>query len=101
MALPVFKSDDQSLTLLQSAWGSQLNPVLGNPLVNGTLLRNVALASGSNTVNHKLGRKLQGWVITRQRSSGSVYDTQDSNQHPDLTLTLQASAAMVVDLYVF
>ncbi len=101
MSLPKFKSDDQSLSLLQTAWASQLDPVLKNALVNGNLLKNVALVSGANVVNHKLGRNLQGYLITRQRASASIYDTQDVNPTPALTLTLNSSAAVTVDLYCF
>lgn len=87
--------------LLQNNWSSQIDPVLTQPLNDSILLKNVSLASGTNQINHKLGRKLQGWFIVRQRSAGSVFDTQDSNQHPELTLLLTASAAIVVDLLVF
>lgn len=87
--------------LLQTAWASQIDPVLRNPLTQGNLLKNVTLASGANVVDHKLGRKLQGWVLTRQRAAASVFDTQDLNPTPALTLTLTSSAAVVVDLLVF
>lgn len=101
MSLPKFQSEDKSLMLLQTAWASQIDPVLRNPLTQGNLLKNVTLASGANVVDHKLGRKLQGWVLTRQRAAASVFDTQDLNPTPALTLTLTSSAAVVVDLLVF
>lgn len=101
MALPKFQSDDQSLMLLQTAWSAQLDPALQNPLMQGRLLKSVSLASGDNIVNHLLGRKLQGWFIVRQRAAGTVYDKQDTNQIPNLTLLLNASTALVVDLFVF
>ncbi len=87
--------------LAQTRWASILNPVIDNPLSSGIVLQSVSLNSGSNSVNHKLGRKLQGWFIVRQRAAASVYDTQDSNPTPDLTLNLVASAAVTVDLMVF
>lgn len=101
MALPKFQSDDQSLMLLQTTWSAQLDPALQNPLMQGKLLKSVSLTSGDNIVNHLLGRKLQGWFIVRQRAAGTVYDKQDSNQIPNLTLLLNASTALVVDLFVF
>lgn len=101
MALPIYQTADQSLQLMQSNWATQLNPLLRNPLSNGQVLQSVVLASGDNTINHKLGRKLQGWCIVRQRASASIYDKQDSNLFPELTLVLNASAAVTVDIYVF
>jgi len=44
---------------------------------------------------------LTGWNPTRIRASATIFDTQDSNQTPQLTLNLVASANVVVDLLVF
>lgn len=101
MALPIFNSDNTILSLLQTNWATQINPVLANPVINGFILKEVQLSSGTNVVNHKLGRKLQGWFIVRQRASATIYDTQDSNSNPSLTLFLTASANVTVDIYVF
>ena len=101
MALPIYKLDDKDVMMLQTNWASAINPVLNNAFNNGLLLKDQSLAVGANVINHKLGRKLQGWVLTRVRAASSIYDTQDTNQSPQLTLNLQSSAAVVVDLYVF
>lgn len=101
MALPIYQSDVAALSLLQTNWASQLNPLLRSPLSNGVLLKNVSLASGDNQVNHLLGRNLQGWIVTRLRANVDIYDKQDSNVTPQLTLTLNASGAVTVDLFVF
>jgi hypothetical protein len=101
MRLPIFKDDSKNLMLLQNVWSSLINPFLNAAELNTVLLKNIALTSGSNSVNHRLGRKLQGWYIVRQRASASVYDEQDNNQNPDLTLTLVSSANVTVDLVVF
>lgn len=101
MSLAQFQGGDRPFQMMQNSWAKDLNPVLLVPLNSGVSLKSVSLASGDNSVNHLLGRNLQGWFIIRQRASASVYDKQDSNQHPALTLTLNASAAVVVDLFVF
>jgi len=101
MGLPIFKDDNKNFMLMQTKWAGQLNPLLANPATNSLILQDVILKSGSNVVNHRLGRKLQGWKITRQRSSGSVYDAQDANQMSDLTLVLISSSDVSVDLEVF
>lgn len=101
MALPNFQSQLTEFNMMQSQWASQLNPVIANSLVQGVLLERVSLSSGLNTINHRLGRKLKGWFVTRIRGPASLYDTQDTNQMPDKTLTLNSSAAVIVDLWVF
>ena len=100
MSLPVFKSDDQSVTLLQTAWKSNLDPVLSNPLLNGVLQKNITLASGTNVINHLLGRPIQGYLITGMHNAFSeIYDTQSNT--PALTLNLHSSVATSIDLYCF
>lgn len=102
MSLPKVVSKDADLNSLQTLWAAQLDPVIKQPFTQGLLIKSVALASGANVVNHKLGRKLQGWVVTRYRgAAASIFDTQDVNPTPALTLTLNSSAAVTVDLYVF
>lgn len=99
--LPIMQSDSEQLLSVQTRWASILNPLLSNPLLNGVVLKQVQLASGSNIINHKLGRKLQGFIITRQRGPANIYDTQDNNSMPDLTLHLESSASVSCDIYVF
>lgn len=93
----------QKLPLAQMAttWAEQLNPIIANPTVNNLILKNVKLISGTNVINHKLGRTLQGWNSVRVRANATIYDQQDNNQTPQLTLVLVASAPVVVDLVVF
>lgn len=110
MQLPKFKTDDRSFALLQTQWAQSINPVLSLPMVNQNTLRNnpsqvgnsgVTLAIGSNTINHLLGRALQGWFIVRQRSAANIYDDQDNNTTPALTLVLVSDAIVSVDIVVF
>jgi hypothetical protein len=86
---------------MQTTWAQQINPILENPLVKGLILPNIALAIGTNVINHKLGRKLQGYYITRKRAAAQIYDQQDSNQTPQLTLVLVSDAVVTIDLAVF
>jgi hypothetical protein len=100
MALPIYKSDDQTVTLLQTNWASQINPVISNPIVNGVLQKNISLTVGTNVINHKLSRNYQGYVITGMHNVFSqIYDTTSNT--PSLTLNLHSSAATSVDIYCF
>lgn len=82
-------------------WASQLDPLLAKPTSSSIILKNVSLAAGTTVVNHLLGRVLQGWKLVRVRSAATIYDEQDSNQTPNLTLVLNSSAAVIVDIEVF
>lgn len=87
--------------LANPKWAGELNPVLANPLVSGLVLPQVLLATGANTVNHTLGRKLQGYIIILKNANVTMYDSQATNQRPELTLILNSSGAAMVSLYVF
>ncbi len=89
------------LEQMQVQWSQQLNPVIANPILNNVILKNVSLTTGTNVINHLLGRNLQGWKPTRVRALASLYDLQDTNQTPQLTLVLVASAPVIIDLEVF
>lgn len=87
--------------LANPKWAATLNPVLANPAVLGILLPPQTLASGDNTINHTLGRKLQGYVVVLNSAATTFYDKQATNPRPQLTLVLNASGATTVSLYVF
>ncbi len=99
--LQSYQTSDLALTLVQSNWSTQLNPLLSNPSLQTTILQNVALVIGTNKINHLLGRKLQGWRIVRQRSAANIYDDQDSNQTPAQTLWLVSDAVVSCNIEVF
>lgn len=82
-------------------WGSILDPIVANPVNNSLLLKNVPLIIGTNVINHRLGRNLQGWNIVRKRAAASIYDNQDSNQMSNLTLVLVSDTIVSIDLEVF
>jgi hypothetical protein len=87
--------------LVETRWKSQLDPVIACPLVNGQLLSGVALVSGYNTVNHGLGRKLQGYIVVLSGAAETFFDNQDNNASPQLTLILHSSGPTTVSLWVF
>lgn len=84
--------------MLQTRWKAEIDPLLKNPYLAGIILHDVVLGTGSNTVNHRLGRKQQGWVVTDRDGVATIYRSAPFNA---LTLTLTSSAAVIVSLYVF
>ena len=95
------QTTDRVVNQLQDNIANFIEPIGDNVLLSGIILKNVALAVGSNTIQHGLGRLLLGWFIVRQRASASIYDTQDNNKTPQTTLLLTSSAVVKVDIYVF
>lgn len=90
-----------NLPQMQTTWAQQLDPIISNPILHGLTLKNVSLVAGSNVINHLLGRPLLGWKTSRVRAPAIISDQQDTNQTPQLTLILVASAPVVVDLEVY
>ena len=87
--------------LLRDKWSATLNPIIANPVVKGNLLQNIVLRAGDNTINHGLGNRLQGWIVVRSSAISDIYDKQDQNQQPELTLVLRSSVDVKVSIYVF
>ncbi len=70
--------------------------------ISGVFVRSVAIATGQdNYVDHGLGRRFQGYTITRKDSAGDVYESDTTNLRPELQIILKSSATCVVNLYVF
>jgi len=90
-----------TLTQTQQQWASIIDPVLANPINNARILKDISLVSGANVVNHLLGQALQGWIVTRKSAATDIYDTQNTNQTPALTLNLNSSNPAVVSIMVF
>lgn len=89
------------LDQLSTKWASILNPIIAQPQATGLLLKNISMTTGDNTINHKLGKPLQGWIVVRNNAASTIYDKQDTNQMQDRTLVLNSSANCIVTLWVF
>lgn len=94
-------SDSNELTRVQEYISRCFGGIIGSEIIDGVLLQEVDLTAGQNEISHRLGRKLRGWVVVRQRANVGIWDEQDSNSKPHLTLVLQASGPVTVDLWIF
>lgn len=102
LSLPIFHTEDKNISLLQTNWAAQLNPIIQLPLSNSILLPLISLSMGDNVINHRLGRNLQGWIVTRMENAFvELFDKQSTNQMKDKTLILNSSAVGLIDLIVF
>lgn len=100
MQLPLIKSTIKELQSLITQWKGILDPALANPLLTANQLDGIILSSGSNTINHKLGRTPQGYIITgMSQAFAQIYSSPSSN--PTLTLVLNSSGSTVINLMVY
>lgn len=101
-SIALVQTQDRTVNQLQQNIRQAVDPLLSNPENLGLLITSVILSIGSNTINHGLGRVLQGWSIVRLRNTfAQIYDTQDGNPSPAKTLLLTSDTLVTVDLYVF
>lgn len=84
--------------LTETRWKALLDPLLANLLNNAKILYGVQLANGATVINHKLGKRQQGWFIVDIDGAATIYRSQPFN---DLTLTLTSNAVVTVNLGVF
>jgi|SRR5271165_6923533 len=98
MSLQIFQTDDKNLSLLQTAWAQQLNPVIQAPTAVPVLLKQIILTTGDNVINTRLGRLQQGWFIIDINAPVTIYRSAPFNS---LTLTLNSSGNATINLAVF
>lgn len=98
--LPQFRvldTPDRNLQRVQNQLLPPLTALLRNPLLDGYILKDVAIAATSTGVSHGLGRNPLGWIVI----SNDTLATVREDSRTTTTLNLTASAACTVDLWVF
>lgn len=96
--LPLIHTDSESDQLRQTRWKSLLDPVLTNPMNSMNILPNIKLTTGTNVINHRLGKTQQGWLLTDINAAAQIYRSAAFN---DKTLTLTSDADCTVSIAVF
>ncbi len=99
--LPIFNTDDRVVSMLQTRWSALISPFLESKVIQGQQLNDITLVSGDNTINHKLSRKLQGYMVVLKSAASDIYDKQATNTMTDKTLVLNASSPCVISLWVY
>lgn len=93
---------DKELDRLMDNLEVILEDVLTRAVISGRLVEDVVVTTGqANTVNHRLGRKLRGWVVVRKSADANVWDEQATNELQSKELVLQSDATVTVSLWVF
>ena len=94
MLLPI----NLSIPQMQVRWKSILDPLLSAPLSNVSMLQDVVLTTGVNTIYHKLGRIPVGWFMTDANTAITLYRSAPFNAEK---LVLTASSGGTISLVVF
>lgn len=80
--------------------GDLLNLIRGISFLDGTLLEAVSLTTAVELVQHGLGRKPLGYLVLSQNASASIYEA-DKQLRTNSTFSIQASATVTADIWVF
>jgi hypothetical protein len=84
--------------LANALWAATLNPIIASPQSSSQILKNISLVAGTNIIQHKLGRQMQGWYFTDINAAITYYRSAPMNS---TTLTLTCSGPAVVNIGVF
>lgn len=105
MAKPRFfrkiNSEDRELQQVQFNIEQAVAPFIKSPILNGRLETSINLTSGDNKIEHKLGRKIIGYIIVSQSASIDIYDNIPTSTDGEKYLTLNSSANAVISAWFF
>lgn len=96
--MPQPLSSSLSWELAKNLWSQIINPVISNPLNNILVLNKIFLVNGETTINHKLGRMMQGWFIVDVDGPATIHRSEPLN---NFTLTLTSDADVTCNIGVF
>jgi len=78
-----------------------LRPIINSAIIDGVLLNDIELTYGANTIEHKLGRKLLGYIVVRKNNDAVISDAQDTNKLSSKNLILYSDTLVTVSLWCF
>lgn len=103
MALPPFaivRPESKDLSRVQDNIYASLLPVWAVPFLDGVKLANQVLGATAKDVAHGLGRAWQGCIVLKRNANAVIYQPS-STANTGQFITLQASATVTADLWVY
>jgi hypothetical protein len=91
------KTNDADLNKVQDNIALTLRPVLQCPLLGGVQVSEVQVGTTPTPISHTLGQVPQGWYLVDLNANAQVWSTAKDSR----TLTLQATSACTVSLWVY
>lgn len=97
------QTKDPELNRVQDRILQAVNPALAHFLLGAQLLEGVSLVTGTNDVDHKLGRRIAGWWIVGMDAGVTIYDilAGETEAERRRVLRLESSGNATVSLVVF
>lgn len=96
------QTSDLTLAQVQDNLVNCLNPLFNNPLLDGVLVKNIALVTGSNIINNPIQRAIQGVIFVNKNAfSDFNLSAQATNPTPINTIIINLSASVTCDLWIF
>ena len=93
---------DPEIQSLQYRLEKTLRPVTDSSIVDGRIIEDIDLASGTTSkIAHKLGRKLIGWIVVGKSAAQHVYDENSGQTDLDTYLHLTAGGTVTVNVWIF
>jgi len=96
-------SDSSDLQFVQDNVDYVFQSLSVEPMVSGILIKDVALTTTAQNIQHGLSRAWQGFFVTKSTASVNAFwdsITDDGVRKPS-TIALKASSDASVDLYIF
>lgn len=101
-ALRKVRTTIEDLRIFQDAVGLVLQSVVTRPILDGVMIEEISLVGTvPQAIDHKLGRKVRGWIVVRKSATADIWDLQDTNVTPTRSLILEASADVTISVWVF
>ena len=94
------KTSDPILDRVQDNIKVAFDPIVRHPLMEGVHKKGVAVGTASVEVNHGLGRKPQGFIVTLQDGSGVTYKSGET-LFPEITIEITSTVNMNCDIFFF
>lgn len=87
------------LSLLMSHLVTWANQFLKLEILDGRLVKNIEIDDDGISIEHKLGRAVNGWIIVSKDQNKDIWQTASSAT--TLDLDTDASSTMTISLWVF
>lgn len=94
---------DYALQTIQTNLADAIDKISAIPLLSGNLFTDLEATGGDDLyINHGLGRKYRGYIVTRVQGTNPVTVRESLTQtNPETTLILVLSESGKIDVWVF